>query len=95
MELSTEFLIIFGFVLFFSALVQGSIGFGFPLISTPLLAMATDMKTAVLYVLIPTLLINIISIFSEGNFFTGTKTILSIGNNGYDWKCHWYTNTYS
>ena len=73
MELGTEFFIIFGFVLFFSALVQGSIGFGFPLISTPLLAMATDMKTAVLYVLIPTLLINIISIFSEGNFLQALK----------------------
>lgn len=73
MELGTEFFIIFSFVLFFSALVQGSIGFGFPLISTPLLAMATDMKTAVLYVLIPTLLINIISIFSEGNFLQALK----------------------
>ena len=73
MELSVEFLIIFAFILFFSALIQGSIGFGFPLISTPLLAMITDMKTAVLYVAIPTLLINIISIFSEGNFLQALK----------------------
>lgn len=73
MELSVEFLIIFAFILFFSALIQGSIGFGFPLISTPLLAMVTDMKTAVLYVAIPTLLINIISIFSEGNFLQALK----------------------
>ena len=54
MEFGFEFLAILSVILFFSALVQGSIGFGFPLISTPLLAMITDMKTAVLYVVIPT-----------------------------------------
>ena len=73
MDLNNEFFILFGFILFFSAIVQGSIGFGFPLISTSLLAMVTDMKTAVLYVLVPTLLINIISIFSEGNFLQALK----------------------
>ncbi len=73
MEFGTEFLIILSIILFFSALVQGSIGFGFPLISTPLLAMITDMKTAVLYVVIPTLLINIISLFSEGNIISAFK----------------------
>lgn len=73
MDLNSDFLIIFSIILFFSALVQGSIGFGFPLISTPLLAMVTDMKTAVLYVAIPTLLINTIAIFSEGNFLSAIK----------------------
>lgn len=73
MDLNIDFLIIFSIILFFSSLVQGSIGFGFPLISTPLLAMITDMKTAVLYVAIPTLLINLIAIFSEGNFLNAIK----------------------
>ena len=73
MEFGFEFLAILSVILFFSALVQGSIGFGFPLISTPLLAMITDMKTAILYVAIPTLLINLIAIFSEGNFLSAIK----------------------
>ncbi len=73
-----EFLAILSFILFFSAIVQGSIGFGFPLISTPLLAMITDLKTAILYVAIPTLLINIISIFSEGNFLQAIKRFYPI-----------------
>ncbi|WP_151949873.1 sulfite exporter TauE/SafE family protein [Aliarcobacter butzleri] len=73
MDLNIDFLIIFSIILFFSSLVQGSIGFGFPLISTPLLAMITDMKTAILYVAIPTLLINLIAIFSEGNFLSAIK----------------------
>lgn len=78
MELSVEFLVFLSIVLFFAALVQGSIGFGFPLISTPLIAMITDLKTAVLYVAIPTLLINIISIFSEGNFLQAIKRFYPI-----------------
>ena len=73
MEFGFEFLAILSVILFFSALVQGSIGFGFPLISTPLLAMITDMKTAVLYVVIPTLLINVISLFSEGDILKAFK----------------------
>lgn len=73
MELSIEFLIVFSIIIFFSSLVHGSIGFGFPMIATPLLAMVTDMKTAILYIAIPTLLINLISIYSEGNFLQAVK----------------------
>lgn len=73
MELSTDFLIIFSLIIFVSSLVHGSIGFGFPMIATPLLAMVTDMKTAILYIAIPTLLINLISIYSEGNFLQAIK----------------------
>ena len=73
MELSTEFFIIFSLILFVSSLVHGSIGFGFPMIATPLLAMVTDMKTAIICIAIPTLLINVISIFSEGNFLQAVK----------------------
>ena len=73
MELSIEFLIVFSIIIFFSSLVHGSIGFGFPMIATPLLAMVTDMKTAILYIAIPTLLINLISIYSEGNFLQVIK----------------------
>lgn len=73
MELSTDFLIIFSTIIFVSSLVHGSIGFGFPMIATPLLAMVTDMKTAILYIAIPTLLINLISIYSEGDFLEAIK----------------------
>ena len=73
MDLNTDFLIIFSLIIFISSLVHGSIGFGFPLIATPLIAIVTDMKTAILYIAIPTLLINLISIFSEGNFLQAVK----------------------
>lgn len=73
MDLNTDFLIIFSIIIFLSSLLHGSIGFGFPMIATPLLAMVTDMKTAILYIAIPTLLINLISIYSEGNFLQAVK----------------------
>ena len=60
MDLNTDFLIIFSLIIFISSLVHGSIGFGFPMIATPLLAIVTDMKTAILYIAIPTLLINLL-----------------------------------
>lgn len=73
MESSSDFFLILSIILFISSLVHGSIGFGFPMLSTPLLAMVTDMKTAILYIAIPTLLINLISIFSEGEFLKALK----------------------
>ena len=46
----------------FAAVAHGAIGFGFPLISTPLVALITDVRTAVLTTLLPNVVINIISI---------------------------------
>ena len=73
MEFTFEFLVFASIVVFLSALVQATIGFGFPMIATPLLAMMTDMKTAVIYVAIPTLLLNISALISEGNFLQTIK----------------------
>ena len=73
MEFTTEFLIFASIVIFLSALVQSTIGFGFPMIATPLLAMMTDMKTAVIYVAIPTLVLNLSVLIIEGNFLQTIK----------------------
>ena len=68
-----EFLILISTILFFAALIHGSTGFGFPMISTPLLAFSVDIQTAIIYTLIPTLLVNIVSISTEGNFLHAFK----------------------
>lgn len=52
----------------FASLVHGAIGIGFPLIATPVLAMITDVRTAILILVLPTVLLNIISIFKGGRF---------------------------
>ncbi len=49
-------------VTFMASFIHGSVGLGFPMIATPLLAFLVDMHTAILVTLIPTLLINMLSI---------------------------------
>lgn len=41
-----------------AAFVKGAVGFGFPLIATPLLALATDVRTAVAVLLIPNIVMD-------------------------------------
>jgi uncharacterized membrane protein YfcA len=55
-------------LLIVAALAHGALGFGFPLISTPIVAMFSDMKTAIFLTLFPNIVINIISIISGGNW---------------------------
>jgi len=45
-----------------AAVAHGAIGFGFPLISTPVVALLTDVRTAVLTTLLPNIVLNIISV---------------------------------
>jgi uncharacterized membrane protein YfcA len=69
-----DLIIIITGTLFVAAILHGSIGFGFPLVATPIIALFTDMQTAVFFTLIPTLLVNIVSIKSEANFLKVLKT---------------------
>ena len=51
-----------------AGLAHGTIGFGFPVISTPLVALLTDVKTAVLVTVIPNIAVNVISILRGGRW---------------------------
>lgn len=57
--------LLFVAVTMLSAFVHGAFGFGFPLLSTPLLVFGFDLRTAVLLTLVPTVSVNLISIVSE------------------------------
>jgi uncharacterized membrane protein YfcA len=52
----------------FAAVAHGAIGFGFPLISTPLVALFTDVRTAVLTTLLPNIVLNVISVVRGGDW---------------------------
>lgn len=54
-------------VVLVSGFTHGVIGFGFPILATPLLALALDIKTAILLVLLPTLAVTVISALRGGN----------------------------
>ena len=63
---ANELLLVFAAIFFFAAFIHGSTAFGFPMVATPLLALISDIHTAILLTLIPTFIVNIVTISSEG-----------------------------
>ena len=51
-----------------AGLVHGTLGLGFPLVATPLLALFIDVRSAILITLLPTVAVNVISIFRGGKW---------------------------
>lgn len=58
-------------IMFLAGLVHGTFGIGFPLIATPLLALFTDVRTAVIITLLPTISVNVSILLSSGNLRAG------------------------
>ena len=56
------------FIVLFSGIAHGVLGFGFPMISTPLFAIMMDLKKAVLYSLLPTIGVNFFSLKKDNSF---------------------------
>lgn len=78
MDFGLETVLVTGGIFLFAAFFHGSIGFGFPMVATPLLALTTDLQTAVILTLVPTALINLISIASEGNIHCAVRKHLPL-----------------
>jgi len=76
--MSIEILILFAIIIFFASIVHATIGFGLLMIATPLIALFTDIQTAIIYLLIPTLLINIASIYNGEKIFLVIKKFLPL-----------------
>ena len=55
-------------IIVLAGLAHGTLGFGFPIISTPLVALLVDVKTAVLVTVLPNIAVNIVSILRGGNW---------------------------
>lgn len=55
-------------IFFFSGLVHGVLGFGFPMVGTPLLSLFLPLKQSVLLTLFPTMFVNFRVIKSSGRF---------------------------
>ncbi|WP_024954825.1 sulfite exporter TauE/SafE family protein [Sulfurospirillum arcachonense] len=64
-----ENLVLFEIIVFFGAgLAHGILGFGFPMVATPLLSIFLTLKESVLYTLFPTMIVNANVIKKSGNF---------------------------
>lgn len=55
-------------IIIFSALVHGLLGLGFPMLATPLLALSSDVRTAIVLLLWPTLAINAVNVIRGGHW---------------------------
>ena len=66
-------LVLFAAILFFAGLVHGTLGLGFPLTATPVLALFTDMRSAIVITLFPTVAVNVLSIVSGGNWRSNVR----------------------
>lgn len=64
-----EFFIFEIAIVLLAGFFHGMVGFGFPMIATPLFVLFLDLKLAVLYTLFPTLITNIVSL-KKANSFT-------------------------
>jgi len=53
-------------VILLAGLLQGALGFGFPFVATPLIAMVSDMRTAIIAVLLPTLATVCVALVASG-----------------------------
>jgi uncharacterized membrane protein YfcA len=51
-----------------AGLAHGTLGFGFPIISTPVVALFTDIRTAILVTLFPNIVVNLISVLRGGRW---------------------------
>ena len=67
-DISLAQLIITAFILIIAGLVHGTLGVGFPVLATPLIALMVDVRIAILLTLLPTTAVNIGSIIHGGNW---------------------------
>lgn len=56
----------FAVVVLVAGLLQGALGFGFPFVATPLIAMVSDMRTAIIFVLLPTVATICVALSTSG-----------------------------
>ena len=59
----------------FAGLVHGTLGLGFPMVATPMLATMMDVRSAILVTLLPTMAVNIASIANSRASLAGTRRV--------------------
>lgn len=55
-------------IFLFAGLAHGTLGLGFPMLATPMLAIMIDIRSAILLTLLPTIVVNLISILRGGRW---------------------------
>ena len=67
LQLEWQLIIAIVSIMLFAGLVHGTLGLGFPMVATPMLAVFFDVRTAILITLLPTVAVNVMSIWNSRN----------------------------
>ncbi|HUV21561.1 MAG TPA: sulfite exporter TauE/SafE family protein [Gammaproteobacteria bacterium] len=65
-------------VILFAGLVHGTLGLGFPMVATPILATMMDVRSAILLTLLPTMAVNIASIINSRESLASTRPFIPL-----------------
>jgi hypothetical protein len=65
-------------VMLFAGLVHGTLGLGFPMVATPILATMMDVRSAILVTLLPTMAVNIASIANSRAALASTRSFMPL-----------------
>ena len=65
-------------IMLFAGLVHGTLGLGFPMVATPLLAVFFDVRAAILITLLPTIAVNISSIWHSAKSLDSVRRFLPL-----------------
>jgi hypothetical protein len=65
-------------IILFAGLVHGTLGLGFPMVATPILATMMDVRSAILVTLLPTMAVNIASIANSHASLASTRPFLPL-----------------
>jgi len=65
-------------VMLFAGLIHGTLGLGFPMVATPMLATMMDVRSAILITLLPTMAVNIASIANNKSSLASTQPFLPL-----------------
>ena len=60
-------------IMLFAGLIHGTLGLGFPMVATPMLAAMMDVRSAILITLLPTMAVNIVSIVNNKSSFESVR----------------------
>ena len=65
-------------VMLFAGLIHGTLGLGFPMVATPMLATMMDVRSAILVTLLPTMAVNIASIMNNKSSLASTRQFMPL-----------------
>lgn len=78
MQLEWPLILMVVSVMLFAGLVHGTLGLGFPMVATPILAISFDVRTAILITLLPTVSVNLMSIWNSRESFDSVRRFLPL-----------------